>query len=133
MRKEPTMQRRCHGHGPWSRYLNLLNHLPIIFNDLLDHLILTVVENPRVQIMLNFVHQDRVLLACNEMETESSIVVELDAIRCKKRKPALVVDVKFSPIVLSYPLLFYVKFDKAQKRTALLFTLITHSIPGHGA
>lgn len=76
--------------------------------------------------MLNFVHQDRVLLPCNDMETESSIVAEGAAIVCMKSNLSCTSKVCSCSIIPSN--LTQVFLDR--EITALLFTFVLYSILG---
>jgi len=69
--EEPVVEERRRRRGQGARprrHVDLLNHLAVVLHDLLDHLVLLVVQRPRVQVALDVVHQDGVLLACGDTE-----------------------------------------------------------------
>lgn len=56
------------GSGGSLDVVSTVCHFPVVLHNLLDDLILLVVENTRIEVMLDFVQQNGIFLACSESE-----------------------------------------------------------------
>lgn len=74
--RSPDDRGGCGGSsGGGGRSLDIVGavcHLSVVLHYLLDDLILLVVENTRIEVMLDFMQQNGIFLACGESEERKS-------------------------------------------------------------